>query len=202
MKRALLITSVFSLLILGCAEENKELDLVADGTMMSSEEVDTCLCNDLLIDTVNNTLTQDNEPFTGICIYNYPLTDKKYMVKSLLDGKLHGKISYYDQQGNFLMEEIYQNGNKKRSGINAPIDCECNELSSNKNTGLTYLDGIPFTGKCSEKLPETDKPYLEVAYLEGKKDGFTIFYDRNGETLYMEKYEKGELIKVIRESAN
>lgn len=194
-----IITALFSVaLLLSCGGGKQEKDMVEQGNMLTSSANDTCLCDVLAEDSLTGLMVLDDAPYTGVCMHNYPNSENTYMVKNLLKGKLHGKTSYYDKQGNLLMEEVYQNGDKKRSGENAPLSCNCNELVTKKQ-GITLLDGIPFTGKCEESYPDIQQVYMEISYSEGLKDGFTIFYDRLGKTMYMEKYENGKLLKVIHD---
>lgn len=198
-----LYTIGISLLFVACTSGPAEKpDLIEEGEVMTSTIADTCMCETLLEDSTG-TFYKEEALFTGTCIYNYPETDLKYMVKSILAGKLHGPTTYYDKSGNILVEEIYENGTKKRSGSGAPLTCDCSELEQLTAPGepLTrfLLDGIPYTGKCFESYKNADQVYMEVNYEKGLKDGFAIFYDRTGETMYMEKYENGELIKVIHD---
>lgn len=183
-----------------CSSSNEDSNLIEAGSIMATNTADTCFCESLEEDSAGNLLL-DSVLYTGVCIYNYPGTDAKYMVKSLLNGKLHGQVSYYDQLGEILMQEMYENGQKKRSGDGAPQHCNCSELKQVNSPGeaisRSFLDDIPFTGTCTEKYVDSDQTYMEVNYNSGLIDGFTTFYDRAGKTLYMEKYEKGKLVKVI-----
>lgn len=199
MKAFLFIT--FSLILFAqCDNSKPEVDLIQEGTMMNSTVQDTCLCGDLTMDTLGG-FSKNDSLFTGVCILNYPDTDLKYVVKGILNGQLHGIVTYYDKIGNILVEEVYENGQKKRTGDGAPLACDCAELEQIGSPGETkkrsFLDDIPFTGKCLKNYPNTDQIYMEVNYKSGLLDGFTIFYDKVGETMYMEKYEQGDLIKVI-----
>lgn len=185
-----------------CSSSEDEVDLIEAGSIMATNATDTCFCEVLVEDSLGN-LSLDSTLFTGVCIYNYPGTKEKYMVKSLLNGKLHGLVSYYDQQGQILLEEMYENGQKKRTGDGAPQTCNCSELKQITSPGeplsRSFLDDIPFTGKCIEKYVNSDQTYMEVSYNKGLLEGFTTFYDQTGNTLYIEKYENGQLVKVIYE---
>ncbi len=190
--------------LVACGEKNKgDIDLIEKGVVLTSNVADTCFCN-VLVTNADGDLYQDDLLFTGVCILNYPNSDEKYIVKNILSGKLHGSVLYYDKMGNVLVEEIYQDGNRKRSGNSAPLSCDCSELEHNdipeSNSKLVLLDGIPYTGKCYEKYPNSDQASVEIGYTKGVLNGFSIFYDRQGNTMYMEKYEAGELIKVIYEN--
>lgn len=201
--RVFFIGVFLSVLFWQCAGNTEgEKDLIDQGTVKTGTVSDTCFCDDLLPDS-SGVLFRDDAPFTGVCIHNYPATDQKYMVKNVLEGKLHGSVIYYDQQGGLLFEEVYENGEQKRSGESAPLSCDCSELEKTPVPGETQeistLDGIPYTGKCLKSYPNSDQLYMEISYDNGVLHGFSIFYDMEGNTMYMEKYEYGELLKVIYE---
>ncbi|MFT5820689.1 MAG: hypothetical protein ACI8ZM_001934 [Crocinitomix sp.] len=183
-----------------CDNSKPEVDLIQEGTMMNSAIQDTCICDELAMDTLG-VFSKNDSLFTGVCILNYPNTDLKYVVKGILNGKLHGTVTYFDKMGNILVKEVYEDGQKKRTGDGAPLSCDCAELEHVGSPGETkkrsFLDDIPFSGKCFKKYTDLDQIYMEVNYKSGFLEGFTIFYDRAGKTMYMEKYEQGDLIKVI-----
>lgn len=189
-------------LFVQCNNSKADTDLIQEGIMMNSPAQDTCSCEDLILDSLG-VFKKSDSLFTGVCILNYPNTDLNYVVKGILNGTLHGTVTYYDKAGNVLVEEIYEEGRKKRTGDGAPLVCDCAELELVSSPGETikrsFLDDIPFSGKCQKKYMDTEQIYMEVQYKSGLLDGFTIFYDKFGDTMYMEKYENGELIKIIYE---
>lgn len=188
--------------IQSCTDKTEDASLIEEGELLTVDSPDTCQC-DILTEDEQGIFLLEDSLFTGVCIYNYPESDQKYMVKSILKGNLHGSVTYFDRQGNVLVEEIYEGGLKKRSGNNAPLECDCSELTQVESPGETikrsFLDGIPYTGKCEEKYTESEQTYMEVNYSNGIMNGFTIFYDKMGKTMYMEEYENGELIKIIHQ---
>lgn len=196
------ISILFLVFLASCGGNKKDKSLIEEGSLMSVEPIDTCMCDDLIEDSLGNYF-KDDKPFNGVCVYNYPESDQKYMVKGIMDGKLHGKIIYYDTQGKVLVEEVYENGRKKRTGDGAPMACDCSELELKKMPGESiqrfFLDDIPFSGTCTKKFPETDRVYMEANYKNGLQEGFTSYYDQAGNTLYMEKFEHGELLKIIHQ---
>jgi len=200
--KALTLVFLSVIFLVSCGGNKADSNLIEQGNILMSESLDTCLCDSLTKDS-SGIFFQGDALFTGVCIYNYPNSDKKYMVKGILGGKLHGKVVYYDQQGKILMEEVYDNGTKKRTGDGAPLVCDCSELEKKKLSGELisrwFLDEIPYSGKCLKKYPESDQTYLESAYKNGLREGYTIYFDQQGNTLYMEKYEKGDLIKIIHQ---
>ena len=197
-----LILILSGVLLLSCGGGDSEKNLIEAGTMMSSAPVDTCLCDDLSEDSLGNYF-KDERPYNGVCVYNYPQSNQKYMVKGIMNGKLHGKVIYYDNQGNVLVEEVYENGQKKRTGDGAPMTCDCAELEIKKMPGesiqRSFLEDIPFSGTCTKKFPESEQVYIESNYKNGLQEGYTSYYDKMGNTLYMEKYEHGELLKIIHQ---
>lgn len=201
MRKALIMLLVAG--ILGaCSNGNQDKNLIEEGNLMHSEPVDTCLCDDLFEDSLG-TYFKDEKPYNGVCVHNYPESNQKYMVKGIMNGKLHGKVIYYDNQGRVLVEEVYENGHKKRTGDGAPIACDCSELDIKKMSGesiqRSFLDDIPFSGTCTKKFPESEQVYMEAYYKNGLQEGFTSYYNQSGKTLYMEKYEHGELLKIIHQ---
>lgn len=191
-----------SLLLFNCSDSAPKKNLVEEGEMSEINTSDTCACDELKDSAT--VYYKDKTPYTGVCVYNYPNTENPYMVKGVMNGKLHGKVTYYDQSGEVIMEELYEGGRKKRNGNSAPITCECSELDIQPIPGSTvkraFLDEIPFTGTCIKHYPESDQKYMDASYKNGVLDGFTTYFDKTGVPLYMEKYERGELLKVIHDS--
>ena len=190
------------LLVVSCSSEQNEI-LTDQGSVMQTDDMDTCLCNELAIDSAG-IHTKKNELYTGICFENYPNSDKKYIEKSLLKGKPHGKIVYYDQQGAVLFEEIYKEGEKKRSGELEVIECDCSELELVESSlpGVSdryFLDEMPFTGSCSKYYPESDQIYMDVNYTAGELNGATTYYNKDGSVMYIEKYSMGELMRTVHQ---
>lgn len=188
------------LILVGCSGTNDKPKVEA-GEMLTTSSVDTCNCEEL-IDS-SKVFYMNDIPFTGVCIHNYPASEQAYMIKGILNGKLHGKVKYYDKQGQLIMEELYDMGNNKRNSQNAPINCDCSELViksiPNEPIKRSFLDEIPFTGTCTKYYPGTQQKYMDVKYESGILNGFTTYYDKTGNVLYMEKYERGELLKVIHD---
>ena len=199
----LAILPFLSLVILSCSGENgSDESLVNEsGKVMQSEFLDTCQCSDLEIDSTENYF-KDGEPYTGICLDYYPTTTDKYIEKNLLRGRLHGKVTYFSKDGTVLIEEIYEKGNKKRSGEVDILNCACSELEK-EATHIPQvpfrfkLDGIPYTGKCEEYYPESDQVYVSRNYKDGIPDGHTVYYNKDGSTLMIERYENGILVQAI-----
>ncbi len=200
--RKTLIIIIGAILFTACKNENQDKNLIEEGNLKSIESVDTCLCDDLFVDSLG-IYFKDDTPYNGVCVHNYPESDQKYMVKGIMNGKLHGKVIYYDNRGEVLVQEVYENGQKKRTGDGAPMTCDCSELEIKKIPGesiqRSFLEEIPFSGTCTKKFPESDQVYMEAHYKNGLQEGFTSYYNQMGKTLYMEKYEHGELLKIIHQ---
>lgn len=193
-----------SLLFASCSDSDKNIDeseLIEKGEINTIAQADTCSCDSLVKDSDGN-LTQNGELFTGICTHNYPNSDTKYMVKSILKGQLHGNISYYDREGALLMTEVYSEGERKNSGVQTALNCNCSELKATEliepKLSQFFLNEVPFNGKCVEKYPNSEQIYMEITYLKGFLHGFTTYFDKKGNVMYMEKYENGVLHKVIQ----
>jgi hypothetical protein len=194
---------LFLVTIFSCTENiSSEEEVLNDsGTVKQSELEDTCSCNDLDIDSTGNHFL-DAEIYTGICVQSYPETDLKYIEKSILNGRLHGKVTYYDKYGEIILEEIYEEGDQKRSGAVDALNCDCSELDKVEIPGsqgaMRYmLDDIPYTGICVKYYPESAQIYMEANYENGLPDGYTTYYNKDGSTLLMEKYDNGVQVKAI-----
>lgn len=186
----------------GCGENTSNTTIPTDsGTLKESEMMDTCECKVLDTDTTGMHYLND-KPYTGTCINYYPETQTKYIEKSILNGKIHGKVTYYSKKGDVLIEEVYEAGNKKRSGNVDVLTCQCSELEKQEThyPAVPYrylLDDIPYTGTCEEYYPDSDQLYMRVSYKKGVLDGHTIYYNKDGSTLLIERYENGELVRTI-----
>lgn len=200
----LFLILIFLVQLVACGEDHHSAeDLVESGEFNAADIKDTCMCSELI--TKDELMVKEEEPFTGVCIENYPESDKKYIEKNILKGQLHGKVSYFDKNGNVLYEEFFEAGGSLRSSKNENQICNCSELVGTKNSQdptlpqRYNLDNIAFTGTCKEYYPESDQVYMEAQYKNGLKEGYTTFYGKDGSTLYMEKYESGYLIKTVHE---
>lgn len=185
------------ILIFSCGETTQE-NLSPDKNI-SATTGDTCDCNELDIDS-SGLHQKDEKPFTGTCISYYENTDSKYLEKNLLNGKLHGEVDYYDKSGNIILTEFYENGVAKRNvGSDVSNICDCSELEIKVVQGYSVyqLDNVPYTGKCEKKYPDSDQLSMESNYKNGLLEGYTLYYDKSGNTILMEKYEQGELVSAV-----
>lgn len=189
--------------MLSCAGNTDSADSseLNSGSMMQSQGLDTCLCNDLDIDTLGSHFFKE-DLYTGVCVENYPNSDDKYIEKNLLNGQMHGRVVYYDREGQILLEEVYEEGVRKRSGDVDVLHCDCSELElieSNMQqvANRHLLDGIPYSGTCDKFYPESNQIYMSVTYKDGLLNGRAIYYNKDGSTMYIEKYDAGELISTV-----
>ncbi len=192
----LLILSV--LFFFSCS--NKENNSAESfGENKASGNVQTCLCSDLIEDS-NGILMKNNMPYTGYCVHNFENSDRKYIEKQIVNGKINGKITYYDQQGKVIFEEKFENGEHQLDLEIENIRCDCAELKrskgADKRVKYSYKKQL-FKGVCFRTFPGTDIIYIEVTYENGLRHGFTTYYNKLGNLLYTEKYKNGSLEKVI-----
>jgi antitoxin component YwqK of YwqJK toxin-antitoxin module len=59
------------------------------------------------------------------------------------------------------------------------------------------LDDVPFTGRCEKFYENSNQLYMESSYKKGILDGYTIYYNRDGSTILMEKYELGVMTSTV-----
>lgn len=188
--------------ISSCSEEvSSDSDFLDNGKVMESKKLDTCFCTEIDIDSVGTHFYKET-PYTGICIQHYPNSTDKYLEKNLLNGLLHGKVIYYGRDGEILIEEIYEGGNKKRSGNVDVLNCDCSELEKIESKmplvpNRYLLDDIPYTGTCEKLYPDSKQVYMSVSYKNGILDGHSIYYNKDGSTLLIERYENGELVSAL-----
>lgn len=192
------ILCLMSFLLFSCSDGQRE-DIVEPGEVLSTDLPDTCSCDELTQDSLGFYYSSDGL-YSGVCISNYPNTDLRYIEKNILEGKLHGKVTYYDKAGKVLMEEIYESGKSKRSGDN--LECQCSELIEMKQADVRLpsrysLDDIPFSGKCKTYFGDSVTVAMEASYENGYLHGYTTYYGKSGEKLYMEKYYQGVLETLI-----
>ena len=192
---------LYTFLVYSC-NETESNNLVEDGDVMEVTFSDTCNCVELLKDTIDNIYKKDNKAFTGICIAYYPNSDSKYVEKNILAGQLHGTVVYYGKDGEVLIEEVYENGDAKKTSETELVNCNCDELeqmeSHDSNLPTRFsLDDMPFTGTCKSFYPESEQVYMEASYQQGLLEGYTTFYNHDGSILYMEVYALGSLKKTV-----
>ncbi|MBK9592648.1 MAG: hypothetical protein IPO32_14535 [Crocinitomicaceae bacterium] len=113
---------------------------------------------------------------------------------------MHGKVEYYDREGQIILQEFYEDGNQKRTGgADGATTCDCSELETQVVQGVNVykLDNVPFTGKCEKFYEGESQVYMESNYKKGLLHGYTVYYNRDGSTILMEKYENGEAVSAI-----
>jgi antitoxin component YwqK of YwqJK toxin-antitoxin module len=59
------------------------------------------------------------------------------------------------------------------------------------------LDDIPYTGSCEEYYPDMNQLYMRINYRDGILQGYSSYFNKDGSTLLIQKYENGELISAI-----
>jgi hypothetical protein len=183
-----------------CGEQH--VDKSTDGSISQTTVADTCNCDMLVTDTTGLHTLSDTA-FTGVCLSYYEGSDDKYLEKNLLEGRLHGKVTYFDRTGQILLEEMYENGAQKRTGSPGEnMTCNCAELEFVNTHDPNYptiakLDDVPFTGRCEEKYPDSEQLSLESNYKKGLLNGYTVYYNRDGSSILMEHYENGMLVSAV-----
>lgn len=191
---------VFLLLLISCGDGSSEKSTPEGSSNMSEQTLaDTCDCSTLQIDSLGNHL-RNGQPFTGTCVSYYDGSETKYLEKNILNGLLHGKVEYFDKSGESLLQEFYEDGVQKRSGNQENgLTCDCSELQIQtvQNISVYKLDDVPFTGKCEKHYENSSQLYMESSYKNGLLDGYTVYYNKDGSTILMEKYERGELTSSV-----
>jgi hypothetical protein len=190
-----------TLLVLAASCGGDSAEKTPQGSTHISEQTqgDVCDCDTLEIDSLGNH-TLEGKPFTGSCISYYVDSEDKYLEKNILNGLLHGKVNYFDRNGEILLEEFYENGVQKRSGDSETgLTCDCSELKIQEIQGMSVykLDDVPFTGRCERFYENSTQLYMESNYKKGILDGYTVYYNRDGSTILMEKYERGVMISTV-----
>ena len=192
------ILSLFLLLPLISCESSEDNVSVEMGDNKKFKNLPECNCDSLLIDD-RNKLNLSESLFTGTCFLNYPGENQKYIEKQILDGNIHGKITYFDKAGEILIEEIYNNGVLLTDAENKSR-CNCTELTMKEgknNLKKNYLNESLFTGTCEDFFPNSDQLYLESNYKNGQLDGFTVYYQKDGSVLMMQEFKDGVMLEGI-----
>lgn len=188
---------VFVTLISCESKPEAEVDIEL-GHNKEFENLPMCNCDSLVSDEKDKLLL-DESIFTGTCFLNYPNGDQKYIEKQILDGTIHGKITYFDKAGEILFEETYNKG-KLLTNAENKSRCNCTDLvmkEGENNLKKNYLNESLFTGTCEDFFPNSDQLYLESNYKDGLLDGFTIYYQKDGAVLMMQDFKAGVLIEDI-----
>lgn len=192
-----------SLFLFSCSEQSQKKEEFTEGTVKQEGRADSCLCVDLLVDSTGFH-SKGGKAYTGVCTDYYPGSEDKYIEKNLLDGYLHGTVVYYSRSGDELMKEMYQKGVKRQSGDTDFLVCDCTDLEKVTNAdpqlpNRYFLDEIPYTGRCQQFFPETNQMSVESHYKKGLLDGYTSYYDKQGNTLYIEEYQMGTLVNILHQ---
>ncbi len=195
MKQIILI--FLGLYAFSCNNTNTKTE-VEMGSNKEIVDLEMCLC-DSLTESSDHSFELNGVLFTGNCISNYPMSDQKYIEKQILNGKIHGKISYFDKSGHVLVEEMYNNGNLIGNIGDNTNQCACAALKIKDidNSSKAFLNNILFSGHCEDYFPNSKQISLEANYNKGLLDGFTIVYKKNGQSLMIQEYDNGQLLNEI-----
>lgn len=180
-----------------CNEGSDNETLFEVGTNKKEDKVEECACDELL-ETESVFFLGENE-FTGVCFQNNIETGEKMLDKHFLNGVLNGDIIYYKNDGTVLYKERYEKGKLVQNLKDESINCNCKELNRVKEEGRSkylYNDQL-FTGTCSDLYQNSEQKYMESTYIDGYLNGLSTFFTKDGDVLYLEKYENGQLIKTI-----
>lgn len=198
----LITVLILSLVFLGCTENVQLSESKEEGTFNTSDDLIQCNCDSLAYDLDSNFVYKD-KPFTGICYSYYPNTKDRYMEKNFLEGQLHGKVKYFDKEGSILVEEEYVNGVNTKAATEGYSACDCSELELKPAPGIDskirYRNNHPFTGVCYEYYPNSDVLYLKQNIRDGVPHGFTEYFDKEGQILFTEEYDYGNLKRVVKD---
>jgi len=170
------------------------------GANKGIEDVQVCHCDSLNMND-RSELMFKGEVFTGVCELYYPNSTNKYVSKQILNGKINGSIFYYDKEGNILVEEEYVNG-KKIGEKDQILLVNCKDLSVKEvsNQKIYYYNEKPFTGTCQDFYPNSNQAYLVSDYKDGKLNGYTTYFNKDGSVLIMNKYKDNELVSEMTTS--
>jgi hypothetical protein len=197
MRHFFFLTSI--LVIASCDNNSAEGTNLGPATISEQTMENACDCDTLEIDSLGNH-TLKGKAFTGSCVSHYNGTEDKYLEKNILNGLLHGKVTYFDRSGELLLEEFYENGEQKHTGESETgLTCDCSDLEIQDMQGMSIykLNGTPFTGRCEKFYQNSTQLYMESNYRKGILDGYTIYYNRDGSTILMENYEAGVMTSTV-----
>lgn len=191
-----LVFPIIVFLFWSCNSAESKGSTESFGENKSEGSVASCLCTEL-IQNAKGELEKDGKLFTGNCFLNYENSDIKYIEKQLVNGLINGMVKYFSKEGEIIFEEKFEKGSHQVDLEIENIRCDCSLLSKKDTDNKSYYKGQLFKGTCFSLFPLIEQPYIEVSYQGGLRDGFTTYYSKIGDILYIEKYEKGELIKTI-----
>lgn len=196
----LIFSFSLTLLIMSC-KNDKKAPLIEMGSNKEIETLQNCNC-DSLTKNEDGTLLLNNKIYTGTCELFYPNSTQKYMVQQILDGQVNGSIFYYDKNGTVILEEEYVKG-KKIGNKDEILMVNCKDLVSKDNdTGekIYYYNDKPFTGTCEDYYPESQQTYIVSNYKDGKLNGYTTYFNKDGSTLIMNKYKDNKVVSEFTTS--
>lgn len=192
MKKIFVALSLF--FFIACQQHKKET-VIEMGSNKAVEFTQSCQCDSLVKDK-NDVLTLNGKIYTGTCDLYYPNSTDKYLTQQILEGVVNGSIFYYDRDGNVILEEEYVKG-KKIGEKDEILSVNCKELLAKPNVEgekIYYYNEKPFTGMCQDFYPESDQVYLVSNYKNGKLNGYTTYFNKDGSVLIMNKYEDNQVV--------
>ena len=90
-------------------------------------------------------------------------------------------------------------------GKNQEVDmsalCNCDSLETTV-TGLLTLKSKVFSGRCYSNYPNTNQKYIEKEILKGNYHGKVTYFDKHGDLLYSEAYNKGTSFSDLENQPN
>jgi antitoxin component YwqK of YwqJK toxin-antitoxin module len=156
---------------------------------------DTCRCDEL---NRQELYLKDGTPYNGICTEYFPGTTQPFMTTAITKGK-PVRHFYYDRSGKLTHEE-------KSSGQVKQLErltCLCTDLEEQKESTIGgtkkvyYLNGKKFNGVCEVYYPDSTTIAAKRNYHQGLIHGRSTTFDKNGQPILHQEYNKGEYLKDI-----
>lgn len=195
---------LFIAVVLISCKENQNEDSKKEkqelGEIKKTEDIPRCDCKDLILDSTSNINSLNGEPYTGICLTNYPDDSSKVMEEiQYLDGKIHGYYRIYSKEKVILTEDQYVEGIKQRLDKN--FNCDCDELKieelGNDKIRTYLLNGQKFTGVCEKYTKDGKTKILDMQFKDGLRHGNSLYYDQYGDPITSDVYAEGKFVKTV-----
>lgn len=197
MKKLSLYLIISFLFFTQCQSVEKKETTIEQGETFSIGD-NSCACDSLK--ETNGIYYLENDIFTGICYSTYPMSEQHYIEKEILKGKIHGNVTYFDKNGNELYSETFENNELINQANEEAKLVNCSDLKKETfqdTLNQYFYKNQLYTGNCQILYPNTDQISFEASYKNGLLDGHSVYYNKDGSVLLIEKYSQGKLIKEV-----